>query len=170
MLIYINVLGKFSAKFCRQLGALLTKEQSLARARQYTQHSYGHASFSNAASFGDTLEQQFLQFLVCRNLELLADFLPFKIDKQAAIALAGQLESILQHCHQFEEIVIFPALLRVFPTLKPTLNRLRKEHLEDRDLACEVGHSIKAYVPLRDRRNSEPLGFMLMDQVAPYGL
>ncbi len=57
--------------------------------------------------------------------------------------------------------MIFPVLLTTGTELHPILDRLRKEHQEDEDHACDVRDTIHAFVTARNREGAEELGYML---------
>lgn len=101
------------------------------------------------------------QLDLCRKLEELADSLPSKIDTRAATILANRVQSTLRRCHQLEEKVIFPVLLRNGTDVGPILDRLRQEHQEDEDHANDVRDTIQSFVTSENRSDAEKLGYML---------
>jgi len=98
---------------------------------------------------------------LCCALETLADALPSRVDTRAATLLAETLQETLYHCHQMEESLIFPALLAARPDMLSTITRLRAEHVEDQEQACEVKDAIMAFVILQKRKDVEEFGYLL---------
>lgn len=111
-----------------------------------------------AARFETCLAQQ---IDLCCALETLADALPSRVDTRAATLLAETLQETLHHCHQMEETFIFPALLSARPDMLSTITRLRAEHVEDEEQACEVKDAIMAFVILQKRKDVEEFGYLL---------
>ncbi|MCF7701633.1 hemerythrin domain-containing protein [Loktanella sp. M215] len=111
-----------------------------------------------AARFETCLAQQ---VDLCCALETLADALPSRVDTRAATLLAETLQETLHHCHQMEETFIFPALLTSRPDMLSTITRLRAEHVEDEEQACEVKDAIMAFVILQKRKDVEEFGYLL---------
>jgi len=111
-----------------------------------------------AARFETCLAQQ---VDLCYALETLADALPSRVDTRAATVLAETLQDTLHHCHQMEETFIFPALLTARPDMLSTITRLRAEHVEDEEQACEVKDAIMAFVILQKRKDVEEFGYLL---------
>ncbi len=101
------------------------------------------------------------QFALCAALETLADDLPSRIDTQAAMILADRLEPVLRQCHRLEETLVFPVLLIAGPQMRPIIDRLRQEHIEDEDHACDVREAITAFVARQVRSNDHEIGYML---------
>lgn len=101
------------------------------------------------------------QFDLCSDLEILADSLPAKVDTRAATTLTRRIPVTLRRCHRMEEAIIFPILSMTDLAMHPILDRLRKEHLEDQDHACDVQEAVEAFVTDRTRRDAEELGYML---------
>ncbi len=101
------------------------------------------------------------QIDLCERLEWLADSLPARIDTYAAKILADRLVPTLKSCHQIEETRIFPVLMIMGTPETPILDRLRKEHLEDEDLAAEVRDAVNAIITRKTRTESELVGYML---------
>ncbi|MFZ3584203.1 hemerythrin domain-containing protein [Loktanella sp. DJP18] len=111
-----------------------------------------------AARFETCLAQQ---VDLCCALETLADALPSRVDTRAATLLAETLQETLHNCHQMEETFIFPALLTACPDMLSTITRLRAEHVEDEEQACEVKDAIMAFVILQKRKDVEEFGYLL---------
>lgn len=101
------------------------------------------------------------QLDLCRALESLADDLPALADTHAAGLLLEKLKVTLAQCHGFEETQVFPALTAAVPDIGATLERLRTEHLEDEDLAAELGDALESYRTARSARAADELGYML---------
>lgn len=111
-----------------------------------------------AARFETCLAQQ---IDLCCALETLADALPSRVDTRAATLLAETLQETLHRCHQMEESFIFPALLAAHPDMLSTITRLRAEHVEDEEQACEVKDAILNFVILQKRKDVEEFGYLL---------
>ncbi len=111
-----------------------------------------------AARFETCLAQQ---VDLCCALEILADALPSHVDTRAATLLAETLEETLHHCHQIEENFIFPAILTARPGMLSTITRLRAEHVEDEEQACEVKDAIAEFVIRQKRKDVEKFGYLL---------
>ena len=111
-----------------------------------------------AARFETCLAQQ---IDLCCALETLADALPSRVDTRAATLLAETLQETLHRCHQMEESLIFPALLTAHPDMLSTITRLRAEHVEDEEQACEVKDAILNFVILQKRKDVEEFGYLL---------
>lgn len=111
-----------------------------------------------AACFETCLAQQ---VDLCCALETLADALPSRVDTRAATLLAETLQETLHRCHQMEESFIFPALLAAHPDMLSTITRLRAEHVEDEEQACEVKDAIMNFVILQKRKDVEEFGYLL---------
>lgn len=101
------------------------------------------------------------QLDLCQRLEDLADALPSKVDTLSATLLANRLRSTLRRCHRLEETVVFPILMTTEMDVHPIFDRLRKEHQEDEDHACDVQDAIRVFVSASDRESAEKLGYML---------
>lgn len=121
-------------------------------------HTLATSDFGGPSAFDVCLMEQ---LDLCRRLEDLADTLPSRIDTRSATLLASRLRSTLRRCHRLEETVVFPILLSSDIEVHPILDRLRHEHQEDEDHACEVQESIQAFVTASNRENAEELGYML---------
>ncbi len=124
-------------------------------------HNLAPSNFGVASAFDACLRTQ---LDLCQRLEDLADQLPSKVDTRAATILANRLQSTLRRCHQLEETVIFPALLTADTDVHGILDRLRKEHQEDEDHACDVRDTIRAFVTAGNWDGAENLGYMLRCQ------
>lgn len=98
---------------------------------------------------------------LCRALERLADALPSRVDTRGAELLAQTLQQALRTCHQVEADVVFPVLLNTHPEMGATIARLRAEHVEDEDQACEVTDAILTFVIVPKRKDVEELGYLL---------
>lgn len=112
----------------------------------------------DAARFDTLLAQQ---ANLCCALETLADALPSRVDTRAATVLAETLHETLHHCHQMEETFIFPVLLAEHPDMLSTIMRLKAEHVEDEEQACEVKDAIRSFVILQNRKDVEEFGYLL---------
>lgn len=111
------------------------------------------------ADFDACLAQQ---FALCHGLEALADSLPLRMDTLAAIRLADRLCPTLQRCHCLEETMIFPVLIISQQPMRPILDRLRTEHLEDEDQACDVREAVTALATGQVRgADAGEVGYML---------
>ena len=108
--------------------------------------------------FDDCLTRQ---FKLCQALETVADSLPSRVDTRAATILADRLHPTLRQCHRMEETIIFPVLLISAPQMRLMLDRLRKEHFEDEDHACDVQDAVMAFVTNQTRADAEEIGYML---------
>lgn len=101
------------------------------------------------------------QFALCNALETLADSLPARVDTRAAVLLADRLHPTLRQCHRIEETTIFPVLRIAGAHLYPIVDRLRTEHFEDEDHACDVRDAIRSLAAVQTRGDAEEVGYML---------
>lgn len=104
---------------------------------------------------------------LCLRLEGLADSLPDRIDTLAATRLAARIPPFLAACQRREEHDVFPTLIARDPSLRPTLLRLRAEHLEDEDHAGLVAETLTAFARDPRRSGADRLGYLLRGLFQP---
>ena len=102
--------------------------------------------------------------VVCDLLEAIADGLPRNIDRQECLVLARSLGPMLHRTHDYEEQVLFPALLawkQLTPEIDETIDRLRIEHQIDASYAEDVQEMLRSYGESRPGLSADAAGFML---------
>lgn len=102
--------------------------------------------------------------VVCDLLEAIADGLPGNIDRQECLVLARSLAPMLHRTQDYEEQVLFPALLawkRLTPEIDETIDRLRIEHQVDASYAEDVQEMLRSYGESRPGLSADAAGFML---------
>ncbi len=132
-------------------------------------HSTSGGENSAQAYSPAVVSQTFLDFieskeLFCKRLEMAADLLPDGIEAQDCLLLAQSVVPLIKRAHEFEEQVIFPALLAATeaPTgLPQTIDRLRFEHLGDEEFASDLCISLRQFVIDRNSANIDALSWML---------
>src|SRR3954471_13658543 len=85
--------------------------------------------------------------VICDLLEAIADGLPSNIDRQECLVLARSLGPMLRRAHDYEEQVLFPALLawkQLAPEILETIDRLRMEHQIDASYAEDVQEMLRS--------------------------
>lgn len=104
------------------------------------------------------------QFLLCDELEAIADSLPSNADRQRCLHLARAICPIVASSHDVEEKLLFQALEPLanrVADLPATLERLRFEHHCDLCLAEELHDALLAFGRGEDLMTSDAVGFML---------
>ena len=105
-----------------------------------------------------------LQFDLCGRLEDLADTLPINVDKKECQLISRSVLPILKRAHQFEENLVFPAIIFAFAedvSIHQTLKRLRCEHFEDESQAGELREGLGSFLNNAREYNTECLAYML---------
>jgi hemerythrin-like domain-containing protein len=102
--------------------------------------------------------------LLCDLLEAIADGLPGNIDRQECLVLSRSLGPMLHRIQEYEEQVLFPALL-AWPHLTneigSTIDHLRLEHQVDASYAEDVQDTLRCYGESRPNLSADAAGFML---------
>lgn len=110
------------------------------------------------------IDYQASQVTMCLELEAIADSLPNVFDKDLWLKKSQSISSVLEKAHSFEELELFPALLRQQGAelrFADVLKRLESEHHNDEDYAENVAHAIGIYVKHNDHSKAEGLSWML---------
>ena len=110
------------------------------------------------------VEYQDLQLAMCLKLEAIADSLPNIFDKDLWLKSSQSISPVLEKAHSFEELELYPALLRQKGAelrFADVLKRLESEHHNDEDYAENVAHAIGNYVKHNDHNKAESLSWML---------
>ncbi len=122
-------------------------------------HPFGnHTDAAPIARFEDCLGRL---FDLCAALEAFADALPLRVDTRAAALLTARTCTTLRRCHRGEEAAILPVLQISDPTMGPIFDRLRAEHLEDRDNACDLRDAVAEFDPRARTRQGDEIGYMV---------
>lgn len=102
------------------------------------------------------------QLALCSELEDIADSLPANVNRQKCIYAAKALGPLIGCIHHYEETVLFPWLNAKGDAddLRPTLDRLRFEHLEDESFAEELS-DVLLKLGAGEAVNMEAVGYML---------
>ena len=101
---------------------------------------------------------------MCDDLEQIADSLPREIDRRLCLIVAAGLTPLLEHCHAYEEQLVFPAFAASsLPSLAgdASARRLKAEHVEDKCAAQDLADMLFAIGHGAPIGNPEALGFML---------
>lgn len=100
---------------------------------------------------------------LCRDLEDLADSLPFAIDEARCRDVAEQVVPLLTRTQEFEEQLLFPDLDRSAGSCFTAMmiERLKNEHRCDRLAAEEISLTLKAMLRGHCGLTFETIGYML---------
>ncbi|MBW8282522.1 MAG: hemerythrin domain-containing protein [Rhizobium sp.] len=100
---------------------------------------------------------------LCRDLEDLADSLPFAIDEARCRDVAEQVVPLLTRTQEFEEQLLFPDLDRSAGSCFAAMmiERLKNEHRCDRMAAEEISLTLKAMLRGHCGLTFETIGYML---------
>ena len=118
-----------------------------------------------SAPMHETLQvfhQELLQ--LCDTLEIIADGLPDECSDQTLLTISRSIYPLVCRVHEFEEVEVFPYLVRlegVPKRLTESLERLQFEHWEDESFAEELSENLRLYVTDPDGRNTPALAYML---------
>ena len=97
---------------------------------------------------------------LCDLLEQIADSIPENIDRFVCSSLTTELMPFIHSVHRFEEEVLYP-LAGAQQTPDPTIERLKREHIEDRCFAEELSEALRELSLKRAPANPDALGYML---------
>ena len=118
-----------------------------------------------AAPIEKTMQEHLSSQLgLCRQLEEIADDLPYKVDRQKLLVVARSILPTVKTAHRFEEDRIFPQIkvqAEAKEDLDHSLERLQFEHWEDESFAEEVSNSLLEFVTGDDAPSAVTLGYML---------
>ena len=112
----------------------------------------------------NTLRQNHEELLgLCRNLEELADSLPFAINERLCRDISDTVLPLLARTQEFEEQLLFPDLDRSAGSCFTAMmiERLKNEHRCDRLAAEEISLTLKALLRGRCGLTFETIGYML---------
>ena len=101
---------------------------------------------------------------LCDNLEKFADSLPSRFNVQDCLILAKSIIPIIKNSHEFEEAILFPALLTQYNQnnqLASTVERLQFEHWEDESFAGELRESLIGLANHSSAASINSLSYML---------
>ena len=100
---------------------------------------------------------------LCRDLEYLADSLPFAVDEARCRDVAEQVVPLLTRTQEFEEQLLFPDLDRSAGSCFAAMmiERLKNEHRCDRLAAEEISLTLKAMLRGHCGLSFETIGYML---------
>lgn len=98
---------------------------------------------------------------LCSALEDMADRLPFGVGPDYCRSLIKVLQPTLLRAHSFEEQSIFPLVVKHFPDIEETLNRLCNEHIDDDSFASEIEDSLFQMFKEPTGANIDSLSYML---------
>ncbi len=100
---------------------------------------------------------------LCDQLEAIADSLPYRVEPQACLKVAGRLVPLLRQAHRYEEELLFPLFEASRPADIPhkTILRLENEHRHDECLAEEITDELLRIGHGGSVKNPEAFGFML---------
>ena len=118
----------------------------------------------NPLAVGQVQSNHQALLVVCDLLEAIADGLPSNIDRQECLVLARSLGPMLHRAQDYEEQVLFPALLawkQLTPEIAETIDRLRTEHQVDASYAEDVQEMLRSYGESRPGLSADAAGFML---------
>ncbi|MDX3806845.1 hemerythrin domain-containing protein [Bosea thiooxidans] len=117
---------------------------------------------SSIASIADKAWDEVL--ILCEVLESIADSLPAHANQKLCLDVGKIIESFISGVHHFEEITLFPAydlaLMRGGET-RYSLERLRREHLEDESCASDLAEALLVLGHSGAVENPDMVGFML---------
>lgn len=111
-----------------------------------------------------TLRQNHQDLLgLCRNLEALADSLPFDINEKLCRDVSDKVVPLLARTQDFEEQLLFPDLDRSAGSCFTAMmiERLKNEHRCDRLAAEEIALTLKAMQQGHCGLTFETIGYML---------
>ncbi|WP_454289378.1 hemerythrin domain-containing protein [Rhizobium arsenicireducens] len=111
-----------------------------------------------------TLRQNHEELLgLCRNIEELADSLPFDINEKLCRAVSDTVVPLLARTQKFEERLLFPNLDRSAGSCFTAMmiERLKNEHRCDRLAAEEISLTLKAMLRGHCGLTFETIGYML---------
>jgi hemerythrin-like domain-containing protein len=111
-----------------------------------------------------TLRQNHEELLgLCRNIEELADSLPFDINEKLCRAVSDTVVPLLARTQEFEERLLFPNLDRSAGSCFTAMmiERLKNEHRCDRLAAEEISLTLKAMLRGHCGLTFETIGYML---------
>jgi len=103
------------------------------------------------------------QQTLCKSLERIADSLPKQADEQICLMMSRSIMPVIKTAHEFEEEILFPALLkqaRQKTMLAPMLERLRYEHWEDESFGEEIAERLSE-LGMGRPYDPEKVGYML---------
>lgn len=101
---------------------------------------------------------------LCDALESIADSLPDNVDRQTCMHAARALPPLIDRAHRFEENVLFIAIEEMSPVLldlRPTLARLKLEHVGDEYSAEELSEVLMSYGEGTPMHTAEATGYLL---------
>ena len=105
-----------------------------------------------------------VQIELCDILELIADSLPERHDRDLCAKLADILGPLILQLHRFEEETLFPsAQIATLPAeaFSMTINRFRSEHSEDEYRLEELSDLLRELSYEREPGNPEAAGYLL---------
>lgn len=104
------------------------------------------------------------QMTVCDRLEQIADSLPENIDRQSCIHTARILGPLIARAHALEEQELFPAIEACGTMMldpRPSLERLKLEHVGDACFAEDLTDVLMSYGAGSPNHSAEATGYML---------
>lgn len=115
------------------------------------------------AGLDDIRDNHAALLTLCKDLEELADSLPFHLDDAQCRKLASRIVPLVSEAQGLEERMLFPALSARAESCFSALmiERLKNEHRCDRNGAEEIALTLQALLAGRCRLSFETVGYML---------